>query len=482
MVELNQRERTIKVKIVYYGPPLGGKTTNLSMLHEGAHWARRGELLSVNSAQDRTILFDFMPLKAAGFRGFDMRLQLVAVPGQVMYTASRRVALKATDAVVFVANSAADRWNENLRSFEEMCQYLTGHQIDPASIPMVIQYNKRDLPDVLPLDKLDAGLNRRRVPSLPAVASQGEGVLETFKAILTVAIQDLSMRYRSLELARGQTPADWVEGAVQGIFGKRSLSLRPALVEVEEEGIVVEHDIVPESASAAVEPGIETAGSGSDHRKIKLRPWEATPPSPLAAAANGAGDDSLVEVYAEASTELGVVAAELREERNALERRLEEIRRALEVGDQILAGGGERALRQALELFAAAGHCGHASLLLPSPKGMFRALVREPLAQDPLLSGPGGLRVVEMFRQDENPSLVLGTEMSDIAAVLEAASPAMVAMAVVPLRSPTRLLGFAVLYYPPDAALPSQARLDHLGLLARIVRNPLELAVEHGLA
>ena len=219
MVELNQRDRSIKIKIVYYGPPLGGKTTNLSILHEGARWSQRGELLSVNSAQDRTILFDFMPLKAQGFRGFDVRLQLVAVPGQVMYTASRRVALNGADAVVFVANSAADRMGENLKSFEEMGQYLAGHQIDPATIPLVFQYNKRDLPEVQPIEALESALNTRRVPFVEAVAPEGEGVLETFGAILLVAIQDLSMRYRTLEMAKGQTPNDWVGGTLDGIFG-----------------------------------------------------------------------------------------------------------------------------------------------------------------------------------------------------------------------------------------------------------------------
>lgn len=149
MVELNQRDRTIKIKIVYYGPPVGGKTTNLKMLHQGAYWSRRGELISVNSAQDRTILFDFMPLKTSGFRGFDVKLQLIGVPGQPMYASSRRVALKATDGVVFVANSANDRFQENQQSYKEMVQNLSLYQINPLTIPLVLQYNKRDLPSVL---------------------------------------------------------------------------------------------------------------------------------------------------------------------------------------------------------------------------------------------------------------------------------------------------------------------------------------------
>src|SRR5262245_16139824 len=188
MVELNHRERTIKVKIVYYGPPLGGKTTNLQVLHQHALAARRGEMVSINSAQDRTILFDMLPMKAAGFRGFDLRLQVLAVPGQGIYAATRRLVLKGADAIVFVANSAADRWDENVQSFREMTGNLLDHQLDPASLPLVIQYNKRDLPEVTPLDFMDRTLNARGVASLPAVAIRGEGVLETFSAILAAAM------------------------------------------------------------------------------------------------------------------------------------------------------------------------------------------------------------------------------------------------------------------------------------------------------
>src|SRR5688500_8450688 len=184
MVELNHRERTVKVKIVYYGPPVGGKTTNLQVLHQHAAAQRRGELVSVNSAQDRTVLFDLLPMKAPGFRGFDLRLQILAVPGQAMYGATRRLTLKGADSVVFVANSAADRWDENVQSFREMTENLIAHQLDPASLPMVLQYNKRDLPEVTAFDFMDRTLNARKVESISAVAVRGEGVLETFAAIL----------------------------------------------------------------------------------------------------------------------------------------------------------------------------------------------------------------------------------------------------------------------------------------------------------
>ena len=227
MVELNHRDRTIKVKIVYYGPAVGGKTTNLQVLHQHALAARRGEMISINSAQDRTILFDLLPLRTPGFRGFDLRLQILAVPGQAMYAATRRLVLKGADSLVFVANSAVDRWEENIQSYREMTQNLLTHHLDPSAMPLVFQYNKRDLPQVSEIEVLDRALNGRKSDSIPAVAMKGEGVLETFSAILMRTIQDLSKRYSILE-TEGRSPGVAVDAtAVLGMFGTNSLARRP---------------------------------------------------------------------------------------------------------------------------------------------------------------------------------------------------------------------------------------------------------------
>ena len=231
MVELNHRDRTIKVKIVYYGPALGGKTTNLQVIHRHADAHRRGEMVSINSAQDRTILFDLLPLKASGFRGFDLRLQILAVPGQAMYAATRRLVLKGADALVFVANSAVDRWEENLQSYREMTQNLLTHHLDPSSMPLVFQYNKRDLPQVSETELLDRALNGRKADSIPAVAVKGEGVLETFSAILMRTIQDLSKRYSILETRDGQPAWQWTQQTVLGMFGTNSLGAETVLAE-----------------------------------------------------------------------------------------------------------------------------------------------------------------------------------------------------------------------------------------------------------
>ena len=227
MVELNHRERTIKVKLVYYGPPVGGKTTNLQILHRCADARRRGELISINSAQDRTILFDLLPLKTPGFRGFDLRLQILAVPGQAMYSATRRLVLKGADSLVFVANSALDRWEENIQSFREMTQNLLSHHLDPTAMPLVFQYNKRDLPQVLEIEALDRALNGRRAEVIPAVAVRGEGVLETFGSILARTVQDLASRYAILDVKEGAPAKQWAEQALMELFGRTHLSFDP---------------------------------------------------------------------------------------------------------------------------------------------------------------------------------------------------------------------------------------------------------------
>ena len=132
---------------------------NLQILHRAADARRRGEMVSINSAQDRTILFDLLPLKTPGYRGFELRLQVLAVPGQAMYATTRRLVLKGADSLVFVANSALDRWDENIQSYREMTQNLLSHHLDPEQMPLVFQYNKRDLPQVLETEALDRALN-----------------------------------------------------------------------------------------------------------------------------------------------------------------------------------------------------------------------------------------------------------------------------------------------------------------------------------
>jgi hypothetical protein len=229
MAELIQGERQVRVKIVYYGPALSGKTTNLKLLHGRAMPGRRGQLLSLNSQQERTILFDMLPLRAVGPHGYELALQLVAVPGQSFYVTTRRVALRGVDGVVFVANSAADRLQDNLHSFLELKRLLVEHGLDPQALPLVLQCNKQDLPKTLAPDKLDVALRgavqrRSGPPPVGAVATRGEGVIASFEAVLAATLADVARRFRVLALPQGQTAEQWARRAALGLFGQGSLT------------------------------------------------------------------------------------------------------------------------------------------------------------------------------------------------------------------------------------------------------------------
>src|SRR5438105_690817 len=180
MVQFNFSERTIKAKVVYYGPAQSGKTTNLEQIHRLTDPEGNNRLISLNTAQDRTLFFDLLPFSLGGVAGYDFKIQLYTVPGQVQYNATRRVVLAGADAVVFVADSRKGMSKENLQAFENMKVNLLANRLVPEKVPFVIQYNKRDLPDLQTMEELTRTLNPWKRPSVAATAAKGEGVLETF--------------------------------------------------------------------------------------------------------------------------------------------------------------------------------------------------------------------------------------------------------------------------------------------------------------
>jgi signal recognition particle receptor subunit beta len=465
MVELNHRQRTIKIKIVYYGPAVGGKTTNLQVLHQSVQAQHRGELVSINSAQDRTILFDLLPVKAAGFRGFDLRLQVLAVPGQALYAATRRLVLKGADSLVFVANSAADRWEENVQSFREMTENLLAHQLDPSSLPLVLQYNKRDLPEVTPSEFMDRTLNARKVPAIPAVALRGEGVLETFAAILTATMEDLAVRYQIVDLARGQPLQQWTRQTMLTMFGTTSLASEVA---------AGTKPVRSASSSAPPDPEKE---EGTDRRTLRI----ALPEDVVRVAAAGAAaraQEMLVESYAEAATRLTSELSDLKEERDQARRRLEDIEIALGAA-QDLAGGQplEATLRRVLGPMSAAGRSRYASFLQPEGSRTVRAAALRGLATEPLLRGAVGARYIgERFLGESQPRTHLAADALDLGEALAGGEPPFAAVTVVPVRSARRLLGLALLYHTADDAPPRPEELAHMGSMALALSASLELA------
>lgn len=188
---INYASREINCKIVYYGPGLCGKTTNLQFIYNKTAEESKGKMISLATETERTLFFDFLPLALGEIRGFKTRFHLYTVPGQVFYDASRKLILKGVDGVVFVADSQEERLDANIESLENLKDNLEEQGFDIEKIPFVIQYNKRDLPNVSPVDELRSLLNDRNVPDLEASAMTGEGVFETLKAVAKLVLNDL---------------------------------------------------------------------------------------------------------------------------------------------------------------------------------------------------------------------------------------------------------------------------------------------------
>ena len=193
---INYSSREINCKIVYYGPGLCGKTTNLQYIYKRMNPEARGKMISLATETERTLFFDFLPLSLGEVRGFKTRFHLYTVPGQVFYDASRRLILRGVDGVVFCADSQLTRADANLESLENLRVNLAEQGYNPDKVPMVIQYNKRDLPSVASVAELHALLNQRNVPEFEASAATGMGVFETLKAAIKLILIDLKRAQR----------------------------------------------------------------------------------------------------------------------------------------------------------------------------------------------------------------------------------------------------------------------------------------------
>jgi len=183
MVQFDNQNRQIKIKIVYYGPAVGGKTTCLQHIHRVTDPQRRTKLYSLNTAADRTLFFDLLSLNLGRIRGFQLALQLYTVPGQVQYDATRRTVLTGADGVVFVADSQVSQREANLESLENLWANMAAIGLDRKSVPVVLQYNKRDLDPIQTVEEMGAALNADKYPAFQTVAISGEGILEAFTAV-----------------------------------------------------------------------------------------------------------------------------------------------------------------------------------------------------------------------------------------------------------------------------------------------------------
>jgi len=195
MVQINLEHREITFKIVYYGPALSGKTTNLQAVHELMKAEARGRLMVLDTANDRTLFFDLMPVFFKSRSGFTVKVKLFTVPGQVMHNSTRRIVLQGADGVAFIADSQLDQTKNNNDSWRDLLENMKINGLDPERIPIVIQFNKRDLEKIRPDEELDDVAKRGTEPVYKASAIRGEGVLETLEGLLRLSWRNLDNLY-----------------------------------------------------------------------------------------------------------------------------------------------------------------------------------------------------------------------------------------------------------------------------------------------
>jgi signal recognition particle receptor subunit beta len=188
---VNYHTKEVNCKIVYYGPGLGGKTTNIQYVYQKTSSDNKGRMVTLNTENERTLFFDFLPLELGEIRGFKTRFHLYTVPGQVFYESSRKLILRGVDGVVFVADSQVEKMEQNLESLESLKSNLIEQGYDVDKLPIVIQWNKRDLPNITPVKEMSKKLNQNSYPEFEAIATQGEGVFETLKMISKLVLLNI---------------------------------------------------------------------------------------------------------------------------------------------------------------------------------------------------------------------------------------------------------------------------------------------------
>lgn len=229
MVQINFALKEVNCKVVFYGPGMSGKTTNLEIVHQKAPEENKGELTSISTDGDRTLFFDFMPLDLGNVAGMRTKFQLYTVPGQVYYNSTRKLVLQGVDGVIFVADSDPEKMDENIESYANLIENLTEYGKDVRELPHVIQYNKRDLPTAMPVAEMDKRLNKFGVPTFEAVAYTGEGVFPTLKTLAAMVLESIEkIDGRNPRKAAPKPPAGAGGGRVAAAPAAAAVAKAPA--------------------------------------------------------------------------------------------------------------------------------------------------------------------------------------------------------------------------------------------------------------
>ena len=385
---LRPRDRIVQLKVVYYGPAVCGKTTNLQMLHAAALGRHRGELITVNSQQERTILFDLLPLRGIGFHGFDVRFQVVAVPGQA-HLRPHAAPGDARDRRRGVRRQLGRRPPRGERREPRGDEREPQGELDrrrrrSRSCSSTTSATCRD---VLSVEQLSLALNARHEPELEAVALRGVGVLETLGTLLARIMADLTVKYRSLALGPDETVQTWAWGAIQQVFGRSTL------------------------ADAGVQP---TEGpAAADLRRVVV------PAPKIQRGASAAEvDKALVGSYVETSMSLSDALDVMREERDDAKRRLRELELTVQAIESLGDGKSPAdTLKAALGYLIEAAGCSRGTLIAPGPDQKLKVIAAVGMKQDPFVESPDGFKIVKQrFVQLKRPHLVDPEQVPEVAA------------------------------------------------------------------
>jgi mutual gliding-motility protein MglA len=279
MVVFNPQKKEIDIKVVYYGPALCGKTTNLKSVHLNLNPQQRGELISLATKDDRTLFFDFLPIQLENIKGFKTRFHIYTVPGQVFYTLTRKAVLTGVDGVIFVADSQNGKMKENIESLNDLKDNLKYYNKTLDSIPLVIQYNKRDLPGLIPLTEMNEQLNTMRAPYFEACALSGKGVMETLTMCCKLVLKQMQNKSKADQTVSRAS----VEKAVEQPTGEL-----PRLTLSEADPVPVDAMGDQSRGTAEQQSAAEQASGGSDFSTLPAVPHQYAPSNGQGAAAAAA--------------------------------------------------------------------------------------------------------------------------------------------------------------------------------------------------
>lgn len=434
MVQFDNQYKQVKLKIVYYGPALGGKTTTLQYIHRITDPQRRTKLYALNTASDRTLFFDLLGIDLGRIRGYRLTLQLYTVPGQVQYDATRRAVLAGADAVVFVADSQAGQQASNRESLANLRDNLVANNLDPDALPIVLQYNKRDMPDVLGRAELEEALNPRGLPAFDTVATTGDGIIEAFAAVTEETVRSVAGR---LGIA-GQPEA------VRRLIDNVRLAMDPLL---------------PGRQSEVVEA------------PTVLRP---------ASAATQLGGDALVAEAVRANMAMTDLNARLDQLSKELGRRVAQLRGIAEFTRAVtVTATPEEVAQSFLErlLVELGAPCG--SLVTLGSGGEFLDVRRRGLAEDPLARATGEGSPAQLVRATRRPYAV---HVPDVEPEQLLASPWLEEISglelhsalMVPLLAHDQLLGLATAYAGTGRAAFSEEEIELAGVFAGVAGTALD--------